>query len=1136
MSHTHRSRLRQWFTLIFILSVTLQPVVPGGRAALSVVAASTTTQPVVAPLPAATYRTLTDAELLITAPNTLEVTASGIQPSVLEVVVSQTVTLLNSDTRLRRLKLSDAPVVPGYKLYLPLIKRDASGLLFAPVSINFDQLAAPTGTEIITLSAGQSVTRTFTTVGNLYVSDADDLAVSAATLLVTPLPLAKIGNVSGLVRDFNTKAVIGGAHITTVESPTLQTTSDAQGGYVLSLPPGDFTLVVFANGYTFANRKISVASYTPVGVEPLELVPLDPVVTAIGGAGGVVTNALNTTNVIFSNGAVTATKAVRLTELPVDPLAADFKALPGPFTDGSVPLGFVMFEPDGTQFSGPVTWTIAYSGSLPIGAPVPCYYWLESEARWGQPVPGHVIDLGNGNKGLQAILPHFSAYGFAPPPPPEPGAPDSPTAPGPADPGGPNDNPNCGNQDSPCGSLLNQMSGGLSQVVGTLGLPNAGGLPTQITARYRSLAMDQQSILSTVFKLSPIRQVPDAEQWQFDIAGRTFTAASFDVYVPWDGKDGGGNLLAPGVYSGTLTMEYRYLVYCSGPIPCTNTQPIGWSNFRSTTVWPLRVTRNDLSPFGLGWFSPHDTLLTDNGTSASIVQADGRQVVFMRQAANYLTPKGDFGTLAHNADGTWTRAYPDGSTLTFNADGRLTRISDRYGNAQVLLYESNGHSVPVGHWGLTTRLRRVADTTGNTFDYGYDANGWLASITDHTGRVYGFEHDADGHLTAAIDPLGQRETFTYDARGMMTSHTDRRHATTSYVLDDLGRLLTRTWPTGTALQMSYVPTQTTTLTDRGTPRVVQMDNRFNPAAMYNGVYTVTMTYTDQELPQSTTRPPQATLYDASGNVIEVVAAEYALFARNGPYDQVSRQTRSDGTDTQYSYDAAGNLTSATDVLGQTYQMTYNAQGQPLSIRDPLGHVTTLLYNPRGQVAAVTNALNQTVQFNYDAGGRLISTIDPLNHTTTHEYDALNRLTAVVDALNGRTTVRYDANANLTGITDPTGRVISYTYDALNRRTVITYPDGGQDTYGYDALGNVLTSTNALGQLITRSYDAANRLISRNVAGGPTLNYSFDTLDQLTRIGDGVLTTTLNYIPGTLDKELREQQLKWELAAQHHAGI
>ena len=72
-----------------------------------------------------------------------------------------------------------------------------------------------------------------------------------------------------------------------------------------------------------------------------------------------------------------------------------------------------------------------------------------------------------------------------------------------------------------------------------------------------------------------------------------------------------------------------------------------------------------------------------------------------------------------------------------------------------MLYESNGKTVPLGQWGLTTRLRRVTDTAGNTFDYAYDANNWVSSITDNTGRVYGFTHDAAGHLLSAIDPLNK---------------------------------------------------------------------------------------------------------------------------------------------------------------------------------------------------------------------------------------------------------------------------------------------------------------------------------------------------------------------------------------------
>jgi RHS repeat-associated protein len=1068
------------------------------------------------------HRTVTEAELLTTTPNTLEVTADGIQPTMLEVTVSQTLTLLNNDTRTRRLRLSDASVVLGYKVYLPLIMRATSNLLFTPIAFNLDRLAAPIGTEIITLNAGESVARTFMTVGNRYVSDADTPTIPAATLLVTPLPLPKIGSVTGLVRDYQTKAPIIGANITTIESPTLQTISDALGNYVLPLPPGAYTLVVFANGYTFANRKVTVQSFTPTGVEPLELVPLDPVVVPISAAGGVVTNSLGTTSIVVSPGAVTSTKAIRLTQLPVDAAVQNLSALPGPFVNGEMPLGFVAFEPDGTVFSAPVTWTIAYTGELPVGYPVPCYYWLEQEARWGQPVNGHVVDLGNGHKGLQAVLPHFSDYGFAPPPPP----PDlgSPGSPKPGDPNDPSDGSGCPKGDSPCGSLLNFISGGLSQEISTLGLPNGGGSPTQITARYRSINMAAAAKIDTAFTGSGGDQYRTSTLWTFDIAGQTFGGSGKVVAVTWDKRDGNGQLLPPGVIDGVLAASWRYQyswLICS-PIDFTCKYVNFDNTFTSSTLWPVSVRRADLSPFGLGWFSRQDTLLINYGGRVSIMQADGRQVGFTPTANGYVPQSGDFGTLIHNADGTWTRTTPDGTTLTFNADGRLTQIADRYGNAQIVLYESNGRTFPAGSWGLTTRIRRVTDTSGNTFDYAYDANGWLATISDSAGRIYHYEHDAAGHLTASIDPLGERETFAYDARGLMTRHTDQRGSATTYALDDQGRLITRTWPTSTMLQMSYTPTRTTVLNDRGAQWTTTLDANFDAVARYNGVYTQTTLFADH-LPQFTTTPPQTTLYDASGNAIESLTATQAQFERNGPFDQVTRATATDGTDTRLTYDAAGNVTSSTDALNRTYQLTYDAHGQPLSITDPLGKVMTQQYNARGQIISTTDPLSRTTQVAYNAAGALTRIEDPLGRVTTIRPDALNRPIVITDALNGHSTMQYDAAGNLIKVIDPTSRAMMYTYDALNRVTGIQSPDGGLQSLAYDALGNLTRTVDARGQTIGYQYDAHNRLINRSVQNGATTTYAYDNLDQVIGRAGGVLNTTINYVPDSVDYPLNVQR-------------
>ncbi|MEI2672154.1 MAG: hypothetical protein V9G13_13820, partial [Marmoricola sp.] len=164
------------------------------------------------------------------------------------------------------------------------------------------------------------------------------------------------------------------------------------------------------------------------------------------------------------------------------------------------------------------------------------------EARWGQPVNGHVVDLGNGQKGLQAVLPHFSDYGFAPPPPPVPVPPVPPNPPNPPD---SPDNPNCPTGDSPCGSLVNFISGGLSQEIATQALPTAGGLPTQITARYRSLNMAATATFDTAFTgSSSADQYRTSTLWDFQVAGRTFVGSGKAVSVAWDKRDANGQLAA----------------------------------------------------------------------------------------------------------------------------------------------------------------------------------------------------------------------------------------------------------------------------------------------------------------------------------------------------------------------------------------------------------------------------------------------------------------------------------------------------------------------------------------------------------------------------------------------------------------
>ncbi|MGD2077019.1 MAG: carboxypeptidase-like regulatory domain-containing protein, partial [Chloroflexota bacterium] len=1017
-------------------------------------------------------------------------------PELLQVPAGETVTFQNDDSITRTIIIQPDDAPASYEVYIPMLVTLNSADV-ASGDRSGEDVVRPTSpaaadaaeSETIVLAAGESAQRSFAEAGNVLVVDADDETL-AATLLVIPPAQPKDGPVLGRIIDFSNKQPIAGAQVKTLDQ-AFSALTDGNGEFALALPPGEHVIVLFANGYSFANRKVTIRPYTPVTVDTIELVPLDSNVTPIDSAGGTAENDAGNTNVLFASGAVTSTKAIRLTDLPVDEYGPDWAALPGPFPNGSLPLGFVMFEPDGTNFEADAVWTIEYDGDLPLGTYVPCYYWIEHEARWGEPVDGFVVDLGGGKKGLQATLPHFSSYGFWAPPPPDPLPPvlsDDTQPPELDDLDGPEDNPNESDQDQCIGSKVNLASGELCQTVGTVALPSLGQLPSQVTARYYSKDINHQARVTVDFEVAPGSAAPLSAEWRFSVAGRSFSDSGLNVDIQWDGRDNRGVMQAPGRYMGTMTGQFNFLVSSAGGNGSTFPQQgcasgdCGISVQTNDIDWPVSLVRNDLSPFGIGWFSPYDTLLIDAGDWVTINQGDGRQAVFIHSGGGmYDSPRGDNSTLVHNGDGSWTRTYRDGSSLEFNADGRLVRLEDRHGNFQQLLYESNGVVLPPGEWGLTSRIRRIEDNSGNSFDYAYDANGWLSSISDSVGRVYSLEHDGDGNLTAFEDPLGQRQAFSYDERGMMTAHTDRRGFSTTYDLDDEGRVISRTWPTGTSLTASYSDTLTSISTDNGTPIVTTLDDNGSAVAQYNGVFSVHMTYDENLRPTSNSRPNAFVLYDEQGQIIESIGDVHTVYERNGSsFDQVSRMSSSSGLDSQYGYDAHGNLETITDVLGQTYQVTYDSHGQPLTITDPLGNVSSYAYDERGLIQSATDGLGRSWQMSYDAAGNLQSAMDPAGNKTSMTFDALNRLTAIDDALGGTTGQTYDANNNLTGYVDPSGRATAYDYDALNRLSKITYPDGGIDQVGYDANGNPTSIVDPRGIETTYAYDAANRPLTIKV--------------------------------------------------------
>ncbi|HYN87365.1 MAG TPA: carboxypeptidase-like regulatory domain-containing protein, partial [Ardenticatenaceae bacterium] len=318
------------------------------------------------------------------------------------------------------------------------------------------------------------------------------------------------------------------------------TTTGPDGTFALALPAGVFTVTFSIANFTNDERLVAVTPYETSRVQDVRLHALDPNTEIIGSAGGTAVNSLGNSSVQFEPGSLATTEEVRVTYLPND-------ELPGPFPDGSSPMGFSAFEPEGVVFpqGKEVLWTVEYDGPLPVGTDTLCYWWDGKEGRWRDPVPGKVVDLGGGQKGLQARVPHFSAYGHAVPgiAGQRPGQGGNPSA----------GNPNAGQgpDQTPCDGC--EINVGTGSVAESYDFPavSGKGFPVALTARY-STANDTPEVTARV-PFTITTQTPARATWRLVFQGKVYSGEGYTARATWDTRNAQGQRVAPGLYPFTAS-------------------------------------------------------------------------------------------------------------------------------------------------------------------------------------------------------------------------------------------------------------------------------------------------------------------------------------------------------------------------------------------------------------------------------------------------------------------------------------------------------------------------------------------------------------------------------------------------------
>jgi len=475
----------------------------------------------------------------------------------------------------------------------------------------------------------------------------------------------------------------------------------------------------------------------------------------------------------------------------------------------------------------------------------------------------------------------------------------------------------------------------------------------------------------------------------------------------------------------------------------------------------------------------------------SVTDAFGRQLAFGYDASGRLASMTDPANQTHHysydaSNNLVGVVYPDFSARDYLYENAsfvhaVTGILDendilyaRYeydneGRATLSQLASNANVSRVHYY--TDGSRAVVDGNGGTRKYGFSV---IQGVTRRTSLDNG-----------ACGSCGSASTITaYDANGFVNSVTDYRGIKTTYMRNALGLETSRTEAVGTPLARTITTTWHATYM---LPLSIAEPGRIT-------------TFTYDPTGRLLTRTETDTGSNANRRWAHSYNAQGLLASVDGPRTDVSDVI-------SYTYDAQGNLATATNALGHVTRYTaYDVHGHPLSITDPNGLVSTQSYDLRGRLTS-RNEGGLITQYSHDGVGQTTRVTRPDGSWLGFVYDDAHRLSGVMDQQGNLIRLSRDSNGNIleeevSDAADVVTRQRSWAYDQLNRVTQeIDAQSRVQQRYGYDANGNPVQQTDALGNSTSLVYDVHNRLSSRSALAGGTINLSYDARDNLTQVRD-----------------------------------
>lgn len=501
-----------------------------------------------------------------------------------------------------------------------------------------------------------------------------------------------------------------------------------------------------------------------------------------------------------------------------------------------------------------------------------------------------------------------------------------------------------------------------------------------------------------------------------------------------------------------------------------------------------------------------------------------------------IAPDGTETSYEYDAIGnliTSTDPLGNKTAYAYTPESLLERVTYANGSQQLIAYDLAGNVLSETdaegytkkyQYDKVNRLTAVTDELGHRTSYTYDAADNLAQVKDALGHITSYVYDNQGNLTEETDALGNTVRYIYTPEGWLGKAIKADGTEISFAYDKTGNLLTQKAGDEYIVSTGYNEMGQVTRLSSKEGEVVYQYNEQGYLVSVTNVKGETVRYTyDAYGNKETMILPDGQeiryTYDALNRMTGVTGTDGET--TRYVYDATGRRikTESSTLTTAYEYDSVGNLLKQITEGDSNISFSYNHNRNGYitkEIRTENGEATesNYTYDALGQLTAFRQSTGYGEKYTYDVVGNMTQkVITPENKETSvtlkMQYNKGNQLTEMSKGKD-RITYSYDPNGSMVqkvlnsqkyGILTDT-----YTYDVMDQLTGYTGYDGYAQVFTYDAggirlkkqeKGNINRST--LEELLRGSIEGLPEIVE---PGTVEEGYAWATTEYLYDITEG----------------------------------